>query len=143
MKKLQEVILPRQFMDLGRSAGAAETDKMSHSDASEERTQSAGSPPINNVEVGSKIEVSQFDHHQETSSFRDDAGKRVGREESPESDGWGPNKVQKLNPAAAKPNIDHQSSTEATMRKARVSVRARSEAPMVYINVTDQVDQYI
>ncbi|GMI93296.1 hypothetical protein like AT1G62300 [Hibiscus trionum] len=53
--------------------------------------------------------------------------KRIGREESPESESWGPNsKVPKLNPA--KP-IDQ--STEATMRKARVSVRARSEAPMI------------
>ncbi|XVF87770.1 hypothetical protein PTKIN_Ptkin18bG0147400 [Pterospermum kingtungense] len=125
--KKQEVILPRQFMDLGPS-GTAETDKMSNS-LSEERTLS-GSPP-NNVEAASKDyisskneNISQFDH-QETSSFRD--GKRIGREESPESDGWGPNKVQKLN-NPAKP-IDQ--STEATMRKARVSVRARSEAPMI------------
>ncbi|KAK8496677.1 hypothetical protein V6N13_062841 [Hibiscus sabdariffa] len=50
--------------------------------------------------------------------------KRTGGEESPQS-----NKARKLNPT--KP-ID-QSSTEAaaTMRKARVSVRARSEAPTI------------
>ncbi|XWS12865.1 hypothetical protein CRYUN_Cryun37aG0127200 [Craigia yunnanensis] len=118
--KKDEVIVSRKFMDPGRS-GIAQTDGMSHS-SSEERTRS-GSPP-NNVEVASKDyiksknEIFQFD--QETSSFRD--GKRIGREESPE---WGPNKAQKLNPE--KP-IDQ--STEATMRKARVSVRARSEAPM-------------
>ncbi|XVF26073.1 hypothetical protein REPUB_Repub13aG0268600 [Reevesia pubescens] len=124
VKKHELAIVPRQFMDLGPScAGTAETDKLSHS-SSEERTRS-GSPP-NNIEVASmksKNEISQFD--QETSSFRD--GKRIGREESPESESWGPNKVQKLNPAA-KP-IDQ--STEAAMRKARVSVRARSEAPMI------------
>ena len=118
MKK-HEVILPRQFMDLGPSA-TAETDEMSHS--SEEKTPSGS--PLNNVELASKDyiksknEISQFD--QETSSFLD--GKRICREESPESEG----KVQKLN--LAKP-IDQ--STEATMRKARVSVRARSQAPMV------------
>lgn len=39
---------------------------------------------------------------------------------------WNPHKAQKLNPT--KP-ADH--AQEATMRKARVSVRARSEAPMV------------
>ncbi|XVF27919.1 hypothetical protein REPUB_Repub14bG0151000 [Reevesia pubescens] len=124
--KKHELIVPRQFMDLGPS-GAAETDELSHHSSSEERTRS-GSPP-NNVEVvskdyiKSKNEIVPFD--QETSSFRQD-GKRIGREESPESESWGPNKVQKLNPA--KP-IDQ--STEATMRKARVSVRARSEAPMI------------
>ncbi|XVE51077.1 hypothetical protein DITRI_Ditri02bG0009600 [Diplodiscus trichospermus] len=121
-EKRQEVILPRQFMDLGPS-GTAETNEVSNS-SSEERTRS-GSPP-NNGEIASKQyikgknDISQFD--QETSSF----GKRIGREESPESSGWGPNKVQKINPE--KP-IDQ--STEATMRKARVSVRARSEAPMI------------
>ena len=129
MKK-DEVIVPRKFMHLGPS-GTAETDEICLS-SSEERTRS-GSPP-NNVKVASKdymktkTEISQFD--QETSSFRD--GKKIGREGSLESEGWGPNKVPKLNPA--KP-IDQ--STEATMRKARVSVRARSEAPMVcyYFNV--------
>nr|QCV57295.1 WRKY transcription factor [Fagopyrum tataricum] len=53
------------------------------------------------------------------------------RDESPDSDnqGWVANKVPKLSPP-----IDNQqttASTEATMRKARVSVRARSEAPMI------------
>ncbi|KAI8558276.1 hypothetical protein RHMOL_Rhmol04G0078300 [Rhododendron molle] len=45
------------------------------------------------------------------------------REDSPED---GSNKVARLNPAK---NVDQ--ATEATMRKARVSVRARSEAPMI------------
>ncbi|XVF40743.1 hypothetical protein PTKIN_Ptkin01aG0139700 [Pterospermum kingtungense] len=123
-KLKHEVLMPRQFIDLGPS-GTTETDVVSHS-SSEERTHSGS--PLNNVEVASKDhnksknEISQFD--QETSSFPD--GKRIGREESPESEGWGPNKVQKLNPS--KP-IDQ--STEATMRKARVSIRAQSEAPMI------------
>lgn len=45
-----------------------------------------------------------------------------GREDSPNA----PNKVARLSP----PKNDDQA-TEATMRKARVSVRARSEAPMI------------
>lgn len=120
--KKDEVVVPRQFMELVPHSGTAETDEMTHP-SSEERTRS-GSPP-NNVEVASKDsikgrnEISQFNQEE-----RD--GKRIDREESPESDGWGPNKAQKLNPA--KPI---EQSTEATMRKARVSVRARSEAPMV------------
>ncbi|XP_022716131.1 probable WRKY transcription factor 31 [Durio zibethinus] len=123
-KKKLEVIMPRQFLDL-RPSVTAKADELSHS-LSEERTPS-GSPP-NILEVASKDyiksknTISQFD--QETSSFRD--AKRIGGEESSESEGWGPNKVQKLNLSKS---IDQ--STEATMRKARVSVRARSEAPMI------------
>ncbi|KAG8490609.1 hypothetical protein CXB51_013827 [Gossypium anomalum] len=120
------LIVPKQFMDL-RPSGIAETDHEPSHSSSEERTPS-GSPP-NNVQVTSpkdylktKNPVSQLD--QESSSFRD--GKRIGREESPESENLGRNKLQKMNPS--KP-IDQ--ATEATMRKARVSVRARSEAPMI------------
>ncbi|XP_022720637.1 probable WRKY transcription factor 31 [Durio zibethinus] len=110
--KKHEMILPIQFMGLVPSS-TAETSEMSHS--SEERTRS-GSP------IKRKNEISQF--NQENSSFRD--SRRISREESSEFEDWDPNKVQKLNPA--KP-IDQ--SSEAIMRKARVSVRARSEAPMI------------
>lgn len=56
--------------------------------------------------------------------------KKIGRAESPESDSCGPNKIPKLNPS--KP-VDQ--STVATMKKARVSVRVRSEAPMVIMSL--------
>ncbi|GKV02001.1 hypothetical protein SLEP1_g14496 [Rubroshorea leprosula] len=125
-EKKHGVVVPRQFIDLGPS-GTAETDDLSHS-SSEERTRSGS--PSNNIEAVSKDyvksngknEITPFD--QDTSSLRN--GKRRG--ESPEPEGWGNNKVQKPNPAA-KGTVDQ--STEATMRKARVSVRARSEAPMI------------
>lgn len=109
-------VVPRQFMDLGPGA-IAETDEVSHS-SSEDKTIS-GSPRNNNNNVKNN-EIVLHD------SERD--GKRVGRDESPESEsqGWVPNKAPKLSPS--KP-VDQ--STEATMRKARVSVRARSEAPMI------------
>lgn len=102
--------MPRQFMDLG-PGGPAETDEVSHS-SSEDRTVSGSPRNINKNEVVRE-------------------GKRVGREESPESEsqGWVPNKAPKLSPS--KPAAIDQSAAEATMRKARVSVRARSEAPMV------------
>ncbi|XP_037493373.1 probable WRKY transcription factor 31 [Jatropha curcas] len=123
-EKKHEVV-PRQFLDLGPSA---EADEISNS-SSDERTRS--STPQTNIDAASvrnngKLEMGSYD--QENSSFRD--GKRIGREESPESEsqGWNPNKLQKLNSSANK-GIDQ--STEATMRKARVSVRARSEAPMI------------
>ncbi|KAK9051803.1 hypothetical protein SSX86_028431 [Deinandra increscens subsp. villosa] len=54
-------------------------------------------------------------------------GKANGRENTPDSDGWLSNKVPKLNG----PKIVDQQPNESTMRKARVSVRARSEAPMI------------
>nr|ACV92030.1 WRKY transcription factor 28 [(Populus tomentosa x Populus bolleana) x Populus tomentosa] len=120
-------MVPRQFMDLGPSA---ETDEISNS-SSEERTRSV--TPQNHFEVAStknngKLEM--VPHDQENSSFR--GGKRFGGDESPESEsqGWNPNKVQKLNPATPA-NKAIEQSAEATMRKARVSVRARSEAPMI------------
>ncbi|XP_057996986.1 probable WRKY transcription factor 31 isoform X2 [Hevea brasiliensis] len=116
-KKLE--VMQRKFLDLGPSA---ETDEMSHS-SSDERTRSA--TPQTNMETASVINNG---NQQENSSIRD--GKRIGREDSPdsESQGWNPSKVQKLSSPSNK-GLDQ--STEATMRKARVSVRARSEAPMI------------
>lgn len=104
------VVVPRQFMDLGPGGPADQTDEVSHS-SSEDRTISGSPRNVNKNEVVRE-------------------GKRVGREESPESEsqGWNSNKIPKLNPS--KPAAVDQSA-EATMRKARVSVRARSEAPMV------------
>lgn len=96
-------IVPRQFLDLGPSAANQMAEEQSNS-SSEERTLSGS--PQNNMDLS--------------------RNKRIGREESPESEGWAPQKAPKLNPV--KP-VDQ--SAEATMRKARVSVRARSEAPMV------------
>ncbi|XP_057764939.1 probable WRKY transcription factor 31 [Salvia miltiorrhiza] len=98
----------RQFLELG--------PEQSNS-LSEERTVS-GSPHQNNLEVT--------------------RNKRSGREESPESESWVPgSKAPRLN--NPNPNINTNTNTntntnqsiEATMRKARVSVRARSEAPMI------------
>nr|POE95029.1 wrky transcription factor 6 [Quercus suber] len=109
-------MVPIQFMNPGPGA-AAEADEISNS-SSEDRTISGS--PRNNSNVVKNSDVLPYDSDRE--------GKKVGREESPESEsqGWAPNKAPKLTPT--KP-IDQ--STEATMRKARVSVRARSEAPMI------------
>lgn len=120
-------IVPRQFMDLGPAA-TAETDEPSQS-SSEGRSRDRAGSPHNNAEVVSKNninsrEIVPLDH--DKTDFGDG---RVRREESPDqsSQGWVPNKLPKL---PTSKNVD-QSSSEATMRKARVSVRARSEAPMV------------
>lgn len=95
------LMVPRQFMDLGLAA-TADTDE--HSLSSSEGRRS----PVNNGEAASK------------------EGDDGGREDSPEN--GSNNKVARLNGLK---NVDQAAPTEAAMRKARVSVRARSEAPMI------------
>ncbi|KAI3498939.1 hypothetical protein L1887_34727 [Cichorium endivia] len=79
------------------------------SSSSEERTQSGST--MNAIEL---------------SKHGDRIGKRTGRENTPDSDAWVSNKLPKLNPTK---NIEQ--ANDSTMRKARVSVRARSEASMI------------
>lgn len=101
-------IVPRQFMEPGPSGSKPDPmDEPSKSHSSSEERTLSGSPR-NNMELMSR-------------------DKAIGREESPESESWAPNKAPKLM-NSSKPV---EQSTEATMRKARVSVRARSEAPMI------------
>ncbi|KAL2496878.1 WRKY transcription factor 6 [Forsythia ovata] len=98
-------VVPRQFMDLGL---AAETDEASLSSSEGRSCRDRSRSPVNNIDGLSKETV---------------------REEILDkgSQGWGPNKVPRLNHSPK--NVDQ--TAEATMRKARVSVRARSEAPMI------------
>ncbi|XP_031501372.1 WRKY transcription factor 6-like [Nymphaea colorata] len=104
-------IMPRQFMDPGPAAGAAADTEETLQSSSEERSIS----PVNTTEVVSKEIVSVHSPDQL-------------REESPDraSQGW-VHKSPKLQQAAK----SVEQAAEATMRKARVSVRARSEAPMI------------
>lgn len=122
-------MVPRQFMDLGPSCGEAEND--AEVSSGERIMIHSGSPP-------SLLE---------SSNLRENGKRLLGREESPEeseSNAWGnPNKVPKHNLSSSNNNnngngnvIDH-SAAEATMRKARVSVRARSEAPMVILTLSN------
>lgn len=105
----QHAMVP--LMDLGLSAPTAiETDENSQS--SSEHDENSRSPPIHNNKM-----ITQGDESSEQGS----QGVKVGS-----------NKVPRLN--ASKTNTSTTSidqATEATIRKARVSVRARSEAPMV------------
>ncbi|XP_023003329.1 probable WRKY transcription factor 31 [Cucurbita maxima] len=128
-----KVVIPRQFMDLGPCGKTGEGDRELFHSSSDERTGSGS--PLNNTKTGSKKSTGRDQEmgpsDQENSNLRSDGKRSMGRDESPESEshGWGgPNKSPRLNPSS-KP-LDQQS-TEATMRKARVSVRARSEAPMI------------
>lgn len=109
----EHVMVP--LMDLGFSAPTAiETDENSQS--SSEHDENSRSPPIHNNKM-----IAQGDESPEQGS----QGVKVGS-----------NKVPRL--SASKTNTNNNTSTtsidqatEATIRKARVSVRARSEAPMV------------
>ncbi|GMI69092.1 hypothetical protein like AT1G62300 [Hibiscus trionum] len=107
------LMVPRQFMDLGLAATAAaevDTDEPSISSTEGRSQDRSGSP---NAEAASKdFRLRKRENSEE--------GRRAGREDSPDG-----NKVPRFNSSK---NVDQ---TEATMRKARVSVRARSEAPMI------------
>ncbi|KAG9447604.1 hypothetical protein H6P81_013732 [Aristolochia fimbriata] len=135
------LMVPRQFMDLGPAATTVETDEPSQS-SSEGRTprERSGSPqnnaevvskeyPIGQSIIGNGNEIVPFDQDKSSDQVGDGRGAAGKREESPDrvsQGGWGPNKAPKL---ASSKNVDQ--TAEATMRKARVSVRARSEAPMI------------
>lgn len=108
-----EGLVPRQFMDLG-PGGIAEANEQTHSSSEDRACVRSGSLDrnINGAASNGQEKAARL------------------RVESPEleSEGWVSNKVPKLN--SAEKSVD-QSAAEATMRKARVSVRARSEAPMI------------
>ncbi|KAJ0264887.1 WRKY transcription factor 42 [Hirschfeldia incana] len=105
-------MVPRQFIDLGLPSAEVSSNERS-------MVRSRSPPAL-----------------LEESSSRQHAKRVLEIEDSPEneSNGWGnPSKVLKHNASSSNGNgnaID-QSAAEATMRKARVSVRARSEAPML------------
>lgn len=128
-------IVPRQFMDMGRASTVNITqhgkdELVSHSslDMGKSNNDCSGSPPI----------IESMDHCK--SSIHRSTTKRTsgGVEDSPErqefpagSPGWVPKKVPKL--SSGDVDVDHQASEEtmSMIKKARVSVRARSEASMI------------
>ncbi|GAB2285268.1 hypothetical protein Dimus_019722 [Dionaea muscipula] len=137
-------ISPRtpRFMDLG----LATTDEELSLSTSEHRStrdrdnDRRSASPSNNVEVGSNISRKELQVHASTSI----RGNNIDREDTPlpaanqeyhmdNNNGLGSannsNKLPRLSPPD--PRRLDQSAAEATMRKARVSVRARSEAPMI------------
>ncbi|WCJ37537.1 WRKY family transcription factor [Euphorbia peplus] len=124
-KKLHGGNDTRQFMDLGLAAAAVgETGEISPSSSEGRSHDRSRSPAVNGNSMNVEME-------QEKKGMSN-GNKGIEREESPdqESQGWGPNKIARFNSSSSssKTNVDQ---TEATIRKARVSVRARSEAPMI------------
>ncbi|KAK8939515.1 WRKY transcription factor 6 [Platanthera guangdongensis] len=114
-------IVPRQFMDLGLATDAEEPSTNSSAGAGSHDTSSPS--PANRERSGNSKEMIAFD------------GGGFRREESPENSShvWAPTTMQsKLGGGGGDAGSKAmEQAQEATMRKARVSVRARSEAPMI------------
>lgn len=109
------VLVPRQFMELGLPAN--------HSDAIDEpRSQDQSKSLANNNEEGSKDEELVLDHDKKES---DRGNERNG---SPADRVLAANNNNNVANFSPQTNVEQ---AEATMRKARVSVRARSEANMI------------
>ncbi|RDY01534.1 WRKY transcription factor 6, partial [Mucuna pruriens] len=122
-------LVPRQFMDLGLASNA-DTNEPSLS-SSGGRSQDRSKSPANNAEVASKEfgtrkNGSPSDEELVFDQDKKEFGRGIEREGSTSDQGvTANNNVPKFSPPR---NVDQ---AEATMRKARVSVRARSEAPMM------------
>lgn len=126
-------LVPRQFMDLGLATNASDIDEPSLSSSVGRSTQDRSKSPANNIEVGSKMARKNGNGGDELAPVFDHDHKKsrgIEREDSPQDQvlASANNNVPKFSPPR---NIDQ--AAEATMRKARVSVRARSEAPMVLL----------
>uniref|UniRef100_A0A5B7C8V3 Putative WRKY transcription factor 31 n=1 Tax=Davidia involucrata TaxID=16924 RepID=A0A5B7C8V3_DAVIN len=125
-KKAGGVVVPRQYLDLGQAAGMGNKEELSQT-SSEVRSQDVVGSPRNNVEAVMRKRSHEIPNKSTDSR---DSTRRFGREDSSDlpNQGWVPNKVPKFDTCK---DILDQAPTDATMRKARVSVRARSEAAMI------------
>ncbi|KAK7404891.1 hypothetical protein VNO78_05932 [Psophocarpus tetragonolobus] len=125
-KKQGGVLVPRQFMDLGLATNA-DTDEPSSSSGG--RSQDGSGSP--NVEVASKELGTRKNNVNDEGVVYDqekkEYGRGVERDDSPSGHAFSGDKVPRFSP----PKNNNVDQAEATMRKARVSVRARSEAPMI------------
>lgn len=137
----------RQFLDLvpisshgTDSQHSLSSDTARDADADADDVEETTAKSINNSEVLSKkrdlptanstdkLPLQQQQQQQQQPPAAAAAalnGQEKGNPDSPDHDSWTANKAQKV---ANKCAVDQ---TEATIRKARVSVRARSEAPMI------------
>ncbi|CAM8988204.1 unnamed protein product [Rhodiola kirilowii] len=118
----------RNFLGIGRGgSSAAERDEVLSPSLSDEITRSGSAqasgkrPRVDNGELQSKERIELDDH------TKGEKRPTVGGEASSDPD---PQFGTAAKPGTAKAGIDQQSA-EATMRKARVSVRARSDAAMI------------
>ncbi|KAG0485602.1 hypothetical protein HPP92_009681 [Vanilla planifolia] len=112
----------RQFMELGPALLSSEMDGDSSTEvASQERSLSPTAEYALKRSGDAGKEIASFDHEREDGR----SGRGVVSQMSPER-AWSPGKAARSPPSRSSDQVQ-----EATMRKARVSVRARSEAPMI------------
>lgn len=129
----------RQFLDLVPiSSHGTDSQHSLSSDSRDDVEETATAKSINNEVLSKKRDLYTANSTDKARSDvpvqqpRDRAAsptalnaQEKGNPESPDHDSWTANKAQKVTNKCA---VDQ---TEATIRKARVSVRARSEAPMI------------
>ncbi|OMO83490.1 DNA-binding WRKY [Corchorus capsularis] len=117
----QETIIARQFMDLGQAAAKSEkdiNDQISESSSEGRFQEESGSGSPGNAIVES------MDRIRQQKNINNDR-----KEDDDQPAGWlSPNKVPKFNSSR---DVEQAQETMAMIRKARVSVRARSEASMI------------
>ncbi|CAM0880762.1 unnamed protein product [Alopecurus aequalis] len=105
--RTEGAIVPRQFLGLAPSGAGAEV---------------AEEPSNSSTEVGSP--------RRSSSNGNEDPERGGDNPDGPSTAGWLPGRAMSQQLGAAAKGHDQQAQ-EATMRKARVSVRARSEAPII------------
>ncbi|KAJ8749387.1 hypothetical protein K2173_018878 [Erythroxylum novogranatense] len=115
-------VVPRQIVDLGLAAAGGNADELSLSSSVRRRCDRSRSPGNNAKNGKNNKELMVLDEDRKGLDRGIDQ-----RGDSPDqgSQSWGPSKITRFNSSKS---IDQ---TEATIRKARVSIRARSEAPLI------------
>lgn len=125
----EKVGVPRQFMDLGQAG--KDDHKVSLSNSLEDTTRFREFKIVESMEARSDDEIVALDDHQ---MGKRNISDRTEREVTPD-DGQRAKKVARFNnnnnSSRDVEQAASQSQTTSMIRRARVSVRARSEASMV------------
>lgn len=124
----EKVGVARQFMDLGQAG--KDDHKVSLCNSSEDTTRFREFKIVESMEARSDDEIVALDDHQ---MGKRNISDRTEREVTPD-DGQRAKKVARFNNNNSSKDVEQaasQSQTTSMIRRARVSVRARSEASMV------------
>lgn len=124
----ENVGVARQFMDLGQAG--KDDHKVSLCNSSEDTTRFREFKIVESMEARSDDEIVALDDHQ---MGKRNISDRTEREVTPD-DGQRAKKVPRFNNNNSSRDVEQaasQSQTTSMIRRARVSVRARSEASMV------------
>lgn len=129
-KQMSGVVVPRQFMEMGRLSNIPDKD-----DANSQYSSLEGRSGINDCASGSPkndIIVESMDQGKDSGRNNNNHGldhhQEIISQQHEFQAGWVPNKVPKF---ISPKDEDQSPETMSMIRKARVSVRARCEATMV------------